>query len=152
MKYAALKKIIVEISCAIFVLLFVYTAISKLLEHSRFTDQLNFIVQHPPLALFLSYLVPVAELITALLLSFHKHRLIGLYGFISLLIFFTFWIIYLLLSDRSLPCTCGGVISSLTWKQHVVFNTCFIIAGIAAIIMHTTNLTYNEQELNIKSF
>jgi putative oxidoreductase len=32
-----------------------------------------------------------------------------------------------------LPCSCGGVISSMSWKQHLVFNVHCIAINIVAI-------------------
>jgi hypothetical protein len=35
--------------------------------------------------------------------------------------------------DTSLPCSCGGIIAKLSWKEHVVFNLFFIANSVAGI-------------------
>ncbi len=145
-------KNIIEALCALFILLFVYTAVSKLTDHTNFTAQLNFATQNETIAALLGWGVPLSEIVIAFMLCINTSRLAGLYAFVCLLFFFTAWIIYLLLSGRPLPCSCGGVIAALTWKQHLVFNGCFLLAGIAAIILQTTKLpAYPTTETN-KSF
>jgi hypothetical protein len=39
----------------------------------------------------------------------------------------------MVLTSANLPCSCGGVIQQLSWKQHIVFNISFIVLGIAGI-------------------
>lgn len=128
-------KYIIECTSALFVLLFVYSAMSKLLDHQNFQAQLQFIVQNTLLAVVLSYGLPLAEIVIAVLLCINTSRLLGLYSFVSLLSFFTAYIIYLLISKRALPCSCGGVISALSWKQHLIFNAGFLLTGIATILL-----------------
>lgn len=127
-----------EILCFLFVLLFGYTAMNKFLDHRNFQDQLVFATADPVAGRTLAYLIPVCEFIVAGLLCFGRTRVTGLYLFSGMLCCFSAYIIYLLYSDRHLPCTCGGVISQMTWKQHLIFNGGFIVAGIAALIFYTT--------------
>jgi hypothetical protein len=35
----------------------------------------------------------------------------------------------MILSFAKLPCQCGGVISKMSWKEHVVFNAFFIVVN-----------------------
>jgi hypothetical protein len=35
--------------------------------------------------------------------------------------------------DKNLPCSCGGIISKLSWKQHILFNLFFIMLSITGI-------------------
>jgi putative oxidoreductase len=41
------------------------------------------------------------------------------------MLLFTFYILYMLLFEKHLPCSCGGVLKEMTWKQHLVFNLFF---------------------------
>lgn len=62
------KRVIVEIICFLYILLFVYAAISKLLDFENFRVQLG---QSPLLSAFagsIAWLVPILELLIALLL------------------------------------------------------------------------------------
>jgi hypothetical protein len=78
-------------------------------------------------------LLPLAELLIALLLLFERTRLIGLYASLVLLSIFTVYLVYMVLAVPKLPCSCGGVISTMSWKQHVVFNAVFIVLTIIGI-------------------
>jgi hypothetical protein len=112
-----------------FIFLFAYTAISKLLEYKSFA----FTLSESPLihkgAGVLAWLIPASELVIVLLLFFSTTQLKGLYGAVLLLLVFTSYLILMLLSDSKLPCSCGGVISGMSWKEHVGFNILFMVLG-----------------------
>jgi hypothetical protein len=116
----------VEIISTTLILLFVYTAISKFLSLDHFED----VLWQAPLigngAGVVARAVPLTELAIALLLFFPGTRLKGLYASFGLLVLFTGYLIFMILSDSTLPCQCGGVISSLSWMQHIFFNLFFI--------------------------
>lgn len=118
--------LLVEIISAFLILLFVYTALSKLLGLDQFRDVLW---QAPMIgrgAGIVARAVPLTELLIALLLFFPFSRTCGLYASFGLLIVFTAYLIYMIISMTDLPCQCGGVVSSLNWTQHVFFNLFFI--------------------------
>lgn len=87
---------------------------------------------------FLGYLIPVAEIVLVVYLSagiiFTKYLRTALISSVVLILIFEFYIVAVLFSGLDLPCSCGGVIAQLSWKQHVIFNGFFIIAGLAAIL------------------
>ena len=126
---------VVVISC-LFVLLFVYTAISKWLD----ADSFKAVIAQSPLigsfSLILSWLLPVLELWIAGLLLFTFTRKIGLYAALILMLFFTSYIIYLLLFSSHLPCSCGGVLKYLSWRTHLLFNLGWILLAAAAIKLY----------------
>jgi len=133
---SAMKKdSIPGIVAALLILLFSYTAFSKLLEHDKFVFQMR--LSHFPLlhytAGFLAWFLPVLEFAITVLLILPATRLFGLYSSVALLSVFTVYIVVMLLSGRSLPCTCGGIISRLSWKGHLLFNSFFILASVVAI-------------------
>jgi hypothetical protein len=39
---------------------------------------------------------------------------------------FTAYIIAMFIVAPEMPCSCGGIIQQLSWKQHIVFNCIFI--------------------------
>ena len=111
--------------------LFLYTAYAKLVDHERFLKGLSnvhIIIGFGP---FISWFVPISEIITSLLLLFPKSARWGLYTFTGLMILFTGYIGSALIWETSLPCHCGGVIEKLSWIQHLWFNLAFI--AIAAV-------------------
>jgi hypothetical protein len=104
------------------IFLFVYTACSKLTDSKGFVA----VLQKVPLigrgAGVVAILLPLAELLIALLLLFEGSRLTGLYASLVLLFVFTVYLVFMVLVVPHLPCSCGGVIGKMSWKQHIVFN------------------------------
>ena len=132
------RETFLDIVSALLILLFLYTGLSKLLHSLTFLGQLK---QSPwPLisnnAEFISWSLPWLEIVTVALLviPFKGIRTAGFYLSAILMIAFTTYVFVLLVSGRHLPCSCGGVIAYLSWKQHLLFNLVFLILSIWAII------------------
>jgi uncharacterized membrane protein YphA (DoxX/SURF4 family) len=122
-----------DIVTVLFVILFLYTGISKLMDYSLFKEQ---IASSPLLLASSKYIagwLPWIEFAVILLLIIPKWRLKGLYLSLVLMAIFTAYILGILLFNEKLPCSCGGVLQLMSWKQHLVFNTAFIILAIAGI-------------------
>ena len=130
------RQIAIEIVSFFFILLFVYAAVSKLLDYQKFTVQL---AQSPTLtkhAGLFALSVPTAELVTAVLLIFQQTRFIGLYAAFSLMVVFTAYIIVATIFSDFVPCSCGGVIANLSWSEHLVFNITFTLLGAVAVLLY----------------
>jgi len=130
------KSIVVEIISALFILLFMYAATSKLMDVQKFTIQLG---QSPLLSSFsgvVAVLVPSVEIIIAILLCFKQSRLAGLYASFSLMVMFTAYIIAITRFSQFIPCSCGGILQKMSWNQHLLFNIFFVGLGTAAIFLH----------------
>ncbi|MCX3265632.1 hypothetical protein OQZ29_12800 [Pedobacter agri] len=84
--------------------------------------------------LMITYTVPALETITMLLLILGK-RFSGLVLSLLLLLSFTIYII-LVLSHffPKTPCSCGGLISTMSWKMHFWFNLMFIVINVYCLI------------------
>lgn len=111
------------------VLLFVYTATDKLLNYDRFTFQMA-LVPSPlvqSLASVLGWVVPIAELLIVALLVIESTSRIGLWASLLLMAIFEGYIIWMKSTGLDLPCTCGGIVSSMGWTTHVVFNAVIIL-------------------------
>lgn len=130
------KTIAIDIISALFILLFVYTATSKLFEHNTFKA----ILRESPLiaskANILSWILPILELFTAALLLIPSQRRYGFLSSFILMLLFTSYVAYMILFAGDLPCSCGGIISAMTWSQHLIFNIFFTALG--AIALHLT--------------
>ena len=148
------KNIIVEVICMLFVLLFVYAAISKVLDFENFQIQL---AQSPLLSAyagFVSWGVIIFELLVFLMLVFPKYRIIGLYCSFVLMVMFSMYIYIILHYSPYVPCTCGGILEKMNWREHFVFNIFFIIIGLLAILISpvkkqsnaTKNVFYFEKK------
>jgi uncharacterized membrane protein YphA (DoxX/SURF4 family) len=121
------RSTIVEIISVLFIILFLYTGISKLMEYSVFKEQVaeNPILQ--PIASFIAWSLPLTEFIVSIMLLIPRWRLKGLYASLALMIAFTIYIGAIMIFYKELPCSCGGIISLLSWHGHLIFNSIFIL-------------------------
>jgi len=119
-------------------LLFSYTAISKLLEQDTFIFQMKLspLTLMKTLAPMLAWLLPITELNIVGLLFSDRYRRAGLWCTIILLSIFEIYIAGMLISNQHLPCTCGGIISMLSWKGHLVFNGAFIVSAYVSLVFN----------------
>jgi uncharacterized membrane protein YphA (DoxX/SURF4 family) len=130
------KRILLEIITFLLVLLFTYASFSKLLDFHTFRSQLN---QSPYLAHYagiIVWLVPLSELLICVLLMLNKTRLAGLYLSFAMMLAFTFYIYAILHFSAFIPCSCGGILSQMSWKQHLVFNIIFTILALAGVLIY----------------
>lgn len=133
------KRNIAGIICYLYVLLFVYAAVSKLLDFENFRIQLG---QSPMLSVFagsVALLVPVLELFFSGLLLIPKWRLVGLFGAYTLMLMFTTYIYVILNYSSFVPCSCGGILEKLDWNSHMTFNLAYTILAIIGILILSTN-------------
>lgn len=117
------------------ILLFTYAAVSKLLDYENFKMQLG---QSPLLSAFAStiaWLVPAVEIAISLLLIFPKYRFTGLILSYSLMTMFTAYIYIILNYSAFVPCSCGGILEKLGWKEHLLFNIGFSLLSATAAIL-----------------
>lgn len=122
-----------------FILLFVYTALSKWFAFSIYLYDLKRSPELAAFALSISIVFPAAELITAAFLLFSRTRMIGLWGAFILMLLFTIYVGWVLLYASELPCTCGGIIRELSWPNHLIFNLTFTILGALGIWLEKQN-------------
>jgi uncharacterized membrane protein YphA (DoxX/SURF4 family) len=123
------KATIVETIAVLFIMLFLYTGISKLMEYAVFKEQIAESPILKPIASFIAWSLPLTEFIVSLLLIIPRWRLKGLYASLALMIAFTIYIGAIMTFNKELPCSCGGIISLLSWEGHLVFNSVFILLG-----------------------
>jgi uncharacterized membrane protein YphA (DoxX/SURF4 family) len=127
---------IADILSALLLLLFLYTSLSKLADYETFKNVLTASPLLKPVAGAAGWLLPVSELLIAILLFVPALRLKGLYASFILIIIFTVYLIYMIAFTTGLPCSCGGVLKTLTWPQHILFNLFFILLSLAGILLH----------------
>lgn len=129
------KNTIVYVICLLYILLFTYAAVSKLLDFENFQVQLG---QSPLLSAFakwIAILVPTIEILLVLLLCFKKTRRIGLFLSYALMVAFTAYIYIILHYSSFVPCSCGGILEKLGWRDHFIFNIIFIVLSIFALLL-----------------
>jgi putative oxidoreductase len=129
----------VNIVSALFIFLFVYTALNKFLA----VEDLKFVLKDYPLIGSLSEVIawglPIIELFVSVLLLYPKSKLIGLFCSLLLMTGFTLYLGYMLTFTTDKPCTCGGMLQQLSWPQHIIFNISFIILSVIAIRLYISN-------------
>ncbi|OQP65372.1 hypothetical protein A3860_17040 [Niastella vici] len=117
----------------LFVILFLYTGISKLMDYTVFKEQIATSPILAPVSRWIAAALPWMEFAIVILLAIPKWRLKGLYASFIIMILFTGYIISMLTFNKDIPCSCGGVIELLSWNQHIIFNTVFILLAAIAI-------------------
>lgn len=131
------KPLLNELSSALLIILFLYTAVTKLFDHANFAgviDQSYLLVGYGK---YIAVLVPVFELIIVICLFVPSKRRLGFLLSMLVLTAFTGYIIYMLLTASKIPCHCGGVIDRMTWKQHILFNLFFLLISIYGFFRST---------------
>jgi hypothetical protein len=116
------------------IILWIYTGVSKLLDFPMFAHQLD--MQNLPewLTGTLKYTIPTAEILTALLLCSGSTLRYGLMLSTLMILGFTIYTIMVLTGFfPKVPCSCGGVISTLSWKDHLTFNLFFLTINLTAL-------------------
>ena len=129
------RSVIIRTASYLYILLFVYAAVSKLLDFENFRVQL---ARSPLLSAYAGLIAPAVialELLLALLLCSIATRLTGLYGSFFLMVAFTVSIYLILNFSDFIPCSCGGIIEKLGWTEHLVFNLAFATLVLWTIVL-----------------
>ncbi|QNL49789.1 hypothetical protein H8S90_24295 [Olivibacter sp. SDN3] len=133
------------------ILLFSYTAVSKLLDHERFVFQMRLapVPLMKTVAPFVGWILPFIELAVAFILYKEKTRYLGFIASLILMILFEIYISWMkivsITTGVDLPCTCGGIISQMGWGQHLIFNAVYIILLALAIYWHKKEPLGNDR-------
>ena len=128
-----------EIIASIFILLFIYTAISKFSDPTSFRMALHKLPVIGTYAWLVAWAVPVTELIIALLLFIPATRIYGLYSSFFIMIIFAIYTGAMIAFAPTLPCSCGGVLKRLGWREHLIFNIDFVLLAITGILLSRPN-------------
>ncbi|MFC5683605.1 DoxX family protein [Flavobacterium sp. MAHUQ-51] len=145
------KEISIEIICLLYVVLFVYSGLSKLLDFEIFQVQLG---QSPLLSAFaewISWGVPILEILIAFLLLSSRFRRIALYAAFALMLMFTTYIIIILNFSSFIPCSCGGILEKMSWRTHLIFNIVFVFLALIGIVLQYGMQTHQERPLCSKT-
>lgn len=129
------KNAIVDIICLLYILLFVYAAVSKLFDYEGFRHQLSMSPILSSHATWLTGLVPSLEISFSILLAIPKTRIYGVFCSFNLMIMFTVYI-YLIMNYASyVPCSCGGILEDMGWMEHFYFNIVFIVLALTTLFV-----------------
>ncbi|MCX2477198.1 hypothetical protein OQZ33_22885 [Pedobacter sp. MC2016-05] len=116
------KPHLISLAYALLILLWSYTGLSKLIDHAAFEKQVTTLLteKYPE---SISIGIPVLEILTAFSLVWNSTRMLGLYLSVLLMTAFTAYVALVIAGHFGpAPCTCGGIISALSWKAHLILN------------------------------
>ncbi|MET7000176.1 MauE/DoxX family redox-associated membrane protein [Chitinophaga defluvii] len=133
------RKISLEIIVALLIILFIYTGLNKMLDYTNFKFQLGRSPFIQSMSGFIAATLPAGEILVATLLVFKPTRMLGLYASFILMALFTGYIWLMLHYAYDLPCSCGGVLAVLSWKDHLIFNGVFTIISLIGILLQGKN-------------
>jgi hypothetical protein len=132
-----MKSTLVHILSALFILVFIYASVSKLMDIEAYRSQIGqarILSSHKN---YLSVFIPSAEIIISFAIAADRLRLIGLYSFYFLMTLFSFYILWVLFYSENVPCSCGGILERMTWTGHLAFNILFSLGAFFAILLHS---------------
>lgn len=118
------------------VIMWGYSGLSKYQEFERFGIELN---RSPYLHTFsgaIAYLLPLGEILLAILLIPARTRILGLYLSLLLIVFFTAYIYAMLHYSYYISCGCMGLFEKLSWDEHLAFNIGVCLLCAVGILLH----------------
>lgn len=125
---------IVQIICALLILLFVYASVSKIVDYRNFYGQINSQPFADWMTPYLAIGLPTIEIAIAVALMADRTRLVGLYAAMGLMVVFTLYVGLMTFGAfERVPCSCGGILRRLGWRQHFYFNLFYLLVAIAGV-------------------
>jgi len=130
-----LKQQVAQFIIYSYAFLYMYTGYDKLLNIDSFIKGNSKIPYLGQYAKLIGWGIPILEILLAILLilPFPKIKLTVLWASVVLMGVFTLYLALMLAFVEDKLCHCGGVIASMSWSTHLLFNLCWIVAGIYAI-------------------
>lgn len=115
--------------------LYMFTGYDKLKHVEEFIDGNSKIPLVGQYAELIGWGVPTLEILLAvvLVLPFLKVKKIALWLSVVLMGIFTLYLATMLIFVPDRLCNCGGVIESMDWTTHLIFNLLWLGAGVFAI-------------------
>jgi hypothetical protein len=141
------RTLIADIIHILIMSLFLYAAVSKIMDGVLFQEQLAVSPLLGSVAVPAAWILPKLELAVVLLLLVPRWRLKGLYTFLVMMVLFTLYIGGMLAFSDHLPCSCGGLLQELSWKAHMGLNAAFIALAVIAIKMEKRGRKNNARML-----
>src|SRR5258708_2477238 len=124
------KSFLVDSISFFFVLLFLYTATAKMSELHSFREQLLSSPLLENFAGFITWALPIGEVLLCIALLVPAWRMYGLYATLILMVLFTGYVVTIFFMDNQLSCSCGGIVENLSPPQKIFFNkACLLPSG-----------------------
>lgn len=116
--------------------IYMYTGWAKFMNMAAFIKGNSKIPYLGQYAKLIGYGIPSLEIVLAILLVIPVYwiKWTALWASTVLMILFTVYLSLMVKFVEHKLCHCGGVIESMGWKTHIVFNLIWLIAGIFALV------------------
>jgi putative oxidoreductase len=125
-----------EIITYLLILLFLYTALTKVLDWHHYVRKMNNQVFPKMITPTITFLIPLVEFIAVGLLVSSKTRIKGLWLAFVLMASFTVYVALVTLKVfPRVPCSCAGVFEVMSWIEHLIFNLIFTAMAFYAILI-----------------
>lgn len=145
-----IQNTIVLVVSYLYIFLFVYAAMSKLLDFENFQVQLGQSPLFSGYAPVIALLVPLFEFLIVGLLIIPLLRFKGMLLAYIMMTMFTVYIYLILNYSSFIPCSCGGILEKMNWTEHLWFNVIFMLLGILGLLCFTTfKYTYTRKLIMI---
>jgi hypothetical protein len=134
------RNLLTDILAGLFIILFVYSALSKLQDFEKFSVELG---KSPILNAFsgpVSIFIPMIEIVISAMLVIKRFQYIALYLSFCLMVVFSTYIVLILKFSAYIPCSCGGILQNMTWTQHLIFNIGFVFLGLIAVLIYPNRM------------
>ncbi|WP_316834443.1 MauE/DoxX family redox-associated membrane protein [Pedobacter nutrimenti] len=128
--------VIIDVISALFILLFVYAALTKVTDYQKFRIELGKSPLLNSYARIIAVVVPGIELLISLLIAIKRFQYYAMYLAFSLMAVFSAYILAILKFSPYVPCSCGGILQNMNWTQHLIFNLGFLLLAAAAILFY----------------
>jgi hypothetical protein len=148
----------------LFIILFTYTGLNKLLDLDTFQFQTHRSPYLETISTPVSYIIPPSEMLIVLALILSKFQLAqwrgslfawlrsygpmleywAMGGSLFLMSLFTGYVWLMLTYAYYLPCTCGGVLTSMSWNTHLIFNSIFTGLALVGLFLLEKRLRSNH--------
>lgn len=120
----------------LFIILWMYAAILKLVDYKTFLSQLKLQPLPDWSVSFLSIALPVGELLLAVAFLFRRTFYLGLVVSFALMFCFSIYVLLALGGAfGKIPCACAGIIGRLPWREHLIFNIFFTALAFIGLLI-----------------
>lgn len=129
-------------------LLFLYAAITKLMDLEKFQVQISKSPILTDMAGFIAWFIPLVEIGVSCLLGISRFRLLGMSLSLGLMTAFTGYVFIIMNFSEEIPCSCGGILQSMGWRDHLIFNSmCVVIAAIGVLLLRQPSARKSIKEI-----
>jgi hypothetical protein len=125
-----------EIITYLLILLFLYTALTKVLDWHHYVRKMNNQVFSKAITPTITFMIPLVEFVAVGLLVWSRTRIKGLWLAFALMTSFSMYVgLVTLKVFPRVPCSCAGVFEVMSWAEHLIFNLIFTAMALYAILV-----------------